>query len=286
MADRIVEVTMRGAVNKELQIRMVSEALRALRQAFSSMPLFLQEHSIRVGLLGQVLLMEAQSQNEKLNSAICEQYVQDAFFALLWHDIGKVSVCREILDKPAKLNLVERRLLLRHPEIGRGFLKDVFGTLAGNVFPQVLMEMMLNACSAHHERWDGMGYPYRLWGDFIPYIGRVTAIADSFDAMYAKRPYHSGKGLKRIADEIEKCAGTQFDPGLVGVFTSCTEQFDAIERQPAKQLHKKLSTELAQVVLRFTGDGSGMLAHLSASTTEAKEPFSCSKHSSRDGLSL
>lgn len=125
----------------------------------------------------------------------------------LFHDIGKIGVPDSILLKTDKLTEDEYSQIKNHPSIGVHILSNA--TLFKNLIPIV---------EHHHERYDGKGYPSRLSGEDIPYLARITAVADTFDAMTSKRSYRNPLPLNVVIYEIEKCKGTQFDPHIVDVF--------------------------------------------------------------------
>ena len=116
------------------------------------------------------------------------------------HDVGKFEVPREILTKPGPLDEEEWRLVRRHPEAGARVLSHPF---FDDIRPFVLH---------HHERFDGGGYPYGLWGRSIPLEARIIAVADAWCAMTCDRPYRAALGDERALDEIRRGADAQFDP--------------------------------------------------------------------------
>jgi diguanylate cyclase (GGDEF)-like protein len=122
------------------------------------------------------------------------------------HDLGKLAIPEEILRKPGALNESERLVLQRHPQIGHRMLESL------GVEP--LAEWVLH----HHERWDGSGYPNRLRGDEIPLGARIIFVADAYDAMTSERVYRDPLASRDALAEIERCAGTQFDPAIVDAF--------------------------------------------------------------------
>lgn len=122
----------------------------------------------------------------------------------LLHDIGKIGVPDQILLKPSQLTDDEWVEMRRHPEVGARIL-------SGIAFLEPAAEIVL----AHQERWDGKGYPRGLRGEEIPLGARIFAIADTFDAITTDRPYRRGQTIEHALDEIERHAGTQFDPRVV-----------------------------------------------------------------------
>jgi putative nucleotidyltransferase with HDIG domain len=120
------------------------------------------------------------------------------------HDIGKVSVPDAILNKPGPLDVDEWAVVRRHAEFGAEIVARVRG-----------LEPVSPFVRAHHERWDGSGYPDGLAGADIPLASRIISACDAFHAMTTDRPYRAALRLDRALDELEACAGTQFDPGVV-----------------------------------------------------------------------
>jgi HD-GYP domain-containing protein (c-di-GMP phosphodiesterase class II) len=123
------------------------------------------------------------------------------------HDIGKLAVPEDVLSKPGPLTAEERETMRRHPRAGAALVWRV-ATLRAAV-PGVLF---------HHERWDGLGYPAGRAGTRIPAEARVLAVADSFDAMTNDRPYRRAAHAEDALEEIERCAGSQFDPDVAAAF--------------------------------------------------------------------
>jgi diguanylate cyclase (GGDEF)-like protein len=122
------------------------------------------------------------------------------------HDLGKLAIPEEILRKPGALNESERLVLQRHPQIGHRMLESL------GVEP--LAEWVLH----HHERWDGDGYPNRLRGDEIPLGARIIFVADAYDAMTSERVYRKPLSSREALGELDRCAGSQFDPVIVDAF--------------------------------------------------------------------
>lgn len=136
----------------------------------------------------------------------------------LFHDIGKIGVPDSILQKEAKLTDDEYSQIKQHPNIGIHILSHA--KIFQNILPIV---------EHHHEKYDGSGYPGRLAGENIPYLARITAIADSFDAMNSRRSYRDPLSMDVIISEFKRCKGTQFDPEITDVFLDILENhFDEI----------------------------------------------------------
>jgi HD-GYP domain-containing protein (c-di-GMP phosphodiesterase class II) len=123
------------------------------------------------------------------------------------HDVGKVVVRAEVLLKPGALSEDERDEMREHPRAGASLVLPLRN--AKHVLPYVLL---------HHERWDGSGYPCGLRGRSIPVEARLLSVADAFDAMTSVRPYSSSRTRGDAFAELERAAGTQFDPAMVEAF--------------------------------------------------------------------
>lgn len=123
------------------------------------------------------------------------------------HDVGKVNVRHAVLAKPGRLDDCELAEIRAHPVEGAWLIAGVRSLAPA--LPYVLF---------HHERWDGDGYPTRRSGTDIPLEGRILAVADAFDAMTSARPYRERLSGDEAVQEIERCAGGQFDPRLAEVF--------------------------------------------------------------------
>jgi putative two-component system response regulator len=125
------------------------------------------------------------------------------------HDLGKIGISDSILLKPGRLTDDEFEVIKTHTTIGAGIL-------AGSTSP--LMRLAERIALTHHERWDGEGYPVRLEGEAIPLAGRITAVADTFDALTHARPYKGAWDVDAALQEIIEQSGHQFDPTVVEAF--------------------------------------------------------------------
>ena len=125
----------------------------------------------------------------------------------LFHDIGKIGIPDSILLKEGKLDDNEYSEIKNHPSIGKHILSNA--SIFADIIPIVYH---------HHEKYTGTGYPEQLAGEQIPFLARIAAVADTFDAMTSKRSYRNAIPIEYVRAEIEKCSGTQFDPEIAKVF--------------------------------------------------------------------
>lgn len=157
-----------------------------------------EQHSHRVSTL-------CKSMGEAIG--LSEYKIEELKLVGLLHDIGKIAIDENILNKPGKLTDSEWKEIKRHPEIGYRILSTVND-----------MSEMAEYVLAHHEKWDGKGYPRGLKGEEIPFESRIISIADAYDAMTSERSYRNALPEKDVIEELHKNAGIQFDPKLVCVF--------------------------------------------------------------------
>jgi response regulator RpfG family c-di-GMP phosphodiesterase len=132
------------------------------------------------------------------------------------HDIGKVAIPDAILNKPGRFDDKEREIMNRHVELG-------FEMLKGSQRP--LLKMATIVAYEHHEKWDGSGYPRRLSGEDIHIYGRITAIADAFDALGSSRVYKSAWSDEKIFKLFKEEKGKHFEPALVDIFFDNLDEF-------------------------------------------------------------
>ncbi|MFW6001660.1 MAG: HD domain-containing phosphohydrolase, partial [Halanaerobium sp.] len=162
-----------------------------------------EKHSLRMAELAQKLGRKVGLDNEDLHLL--------ALIANI-HDIGKISIPRKILNKPGKLNEKEWELIKTHPAKGAEI------AAASNEFAPAAKYI-----KAHHERWDGNGYPDGLKAEEIPLLSRIISIVDSYDVMINGRPYKEPISKKEAAAELKRSAGSQFDPELIENFLEILE---------------------------------------------------------------
>ena len=152
---------------------------------------------------------------------LSEEQGRIIYLAAPLHDIGKIGVSDTILQKPGKLDPEEFAIMRRHVEFGCHILED--GT-------SDLIRVAAIIAGAHHERWDGKGYPHGLAGEDIPLEGRIVAVADVFDALCCERPYKAAWPIEKAHAEILACGGSHFDPRCVEAFVEKWPQIEAVMR--------------------------------------------------------
>lgn len=183
--------------NDELE-KSYMDTIGILRQTVEAKDPYTRGHSDRVSEYSVLI-------GQKLN--LDDKTLHTLKIGGLFHDIGKIGIPDSILLKESKLDDDEYSQIKNHPSIGAHILGDV--AMFKDIIPIVLH---------HHEKFDGHGYPSQLKGEDIPYLARITAVADTFDAMTSKRSYRNALPLDVVKDEIKRCSGTQFDPAIAEVF--------------------------------------------------------------------
>jgi two-component system, cell cycle response regulator len=138
---------------------------------------------------------------------LCDPLAHQIVLTARLHDIGKLAIPPWILEKPNPLTEYELGVMQEHSVIGQRMLERS---------PELLA--VASHVRATHERWDGDGYPDRLSGAEIPLPARIVAVCDAFDAMTKPRVYSASMSIDSALHELERCSGTQFDPGVVAVF--------------------------------------------------------------------
>ncbi|CAL9443596.1 HD-GYP domain-containing protein [Streptomyces pilosus] len=170
--------------------------IRALVQAVDIKDGYTRGHSERVGRASMMIARELGLDDER---------VEVLRFAGILHDVGKLGVPTRLLTKNGPLTAEERRVIELHPEYGHEMVRGI--SFLGEARAAVLH---------HHERLDGSGYPYGLAGGQIPESARVVAVADAFDAMTSTRSYSRARPVPVALEELRRCAGSHFDPRMVG----------------------------------------------------------------------
>lgn len=178
-----------------------SAVLKALLKTLAEKSFETEKHTRQMQKIAQLI-------GKKINLPDAELKRLDLLITL--HDIGKINISEDILTKKGPLTKSEWLIIKKHPEIGYRIARTT------EEFAHVAQDIL-----AHHERWDGKGYPQGLKGSKIPLLARITSIADAYEVMSNGRPYKKSLSTDEVIGEFKKCAGTQFDPELTKIFLSC-----------------------------------------------------------------
>ena len=216
-----------GAVieNTRLQRKLRSyylSTVRMLSEAIEAKDPFLRSHSEEVAsYVGAVA--------DRLGVAPAHR--EELIFGSLLHDVGKIGISERILLKPARLTPDELSIVQLHPRIGYRLVQQV-----------PALRPIAEAILHHHERFDGDGYPAHLRGEKIPLEARIICVADAFSAMTNERPYLRSLSVAEACTELERCAGTQFDPDIVRIF------IEEVWRRPASAEPTAAPMDLPDIV--------------------------------------
>ena len=215
--DEIKKINEQLEDSKEQLEQAYLDMIQTLRYTVEAKDTYTRGHSDRVSEYSVLI-------GEKLG--LPEDQIKTLRIGGLFHDIGKIGIPDSILLKPDKLTDDEYSEIKNHPTIGAHILSNA--TIFRDILPIV---------KHHHERYDGNGYPGKLKGEDIPYLARIAAVADSFDAMTSKRTYRDSLPLDVVKSEIERCKGTQFDPAIADAFLDILDtQYAEISQIQSKYL--------------------------------------------------
>lgn len=168
-------------------------------------------HSIRVAHLGCLIA-------EKLK--LDEMIINNIHIAGHLHDIGKIGISDEVLNKKGKLTEKEYELLKSHSEKGYDIVKNI---------PQ--LKRISKIILYHHEWYNGCGYPHQISGENIPIESRIISVSDAFDAMTSDRSYRKALSIEKAVEALKKGAGSQFDPLIINVFLEMLDKEDKLVKE-------------------------------------------------------
>lgn len=187
------------------------------------------------------ILAKAAREEGPYHDVVDEEFISWVFKSAPLHDIGKVGIPDAILRKPGPLDSEETEVMRRHTTIGGDTLRSVLNVFSGTSF----MNMAMEICYYHHERWDGAGYPNGISGKEIPLAARIVAIADAYDAITSQRPYKRAlphaEAVRRIVVDSDK----HFDPALVEAFMRCQEEFEVVGKRMQNEAREALAQSRA-----------------------------------------
>jgi len=160
-----------------------------------------------------------------------ESYLEDISNASILHDIGKIAIPDEILNKPGKLTEAEFQAIKQHTVIGGEMLANADKRFREQIGKQSYLSIAQAIALHHHEKWDGSGYPDGLSGDEIPLTARITALCDVYDAVTSDRVYKKAWSHQEAVDLIRDGRGSHFDPVITDVFLTKHAEFAAIKQK-------------------------------------------------------
>ena len=184
--------------------QLIREIIESFARVIDMKDSYTQGHSTRVAKYTEMLARELGYDEDTI-----EKYYNIA----LMHDIGKIGIPDQVLNKPGKLTDEEYDMIKSHTERGYDVLKSI------SLMPDIVV-----GAEAHHERPDGNGYPKGLKGDEIPRVAQIIAVADTFDAMYSDRPYRKRMNFDKAVSIIEEASGTQLTSDVVDAFIRLAER--------------------------------------------------------------
>ncbi|HYT92610.1 MAG TPA: HD-GYP domain-containing protein, partial [Gemmataceae bacterium] len=200
------------AVHRHQELKDLLVGLtRSLTTAIDAKDSYTYGHSERVARIAVELGRELGMEGDDLG---------DLYLAGLLHDVGKIGIRDSVLGKTGKLTAEEQEHIRQHVTIGYAILADL--RQIRNLLPGVLY---------HHERYDGLGYPDGLAGENIPFLARILAVADAYDAMTTSRPYREAMPLRAVEQILTQGAGTQWDKRVVEAFMACRQRIHAIRQR-------------------------------------------------------
>jgi HD-GYP domain-containing protein (c-di-GMP phosphodiesterase class II) len=225
----MVEIERRAAENRRLydDLRFTyKNTVKAFAAAIDYKDKYTEGHSVRVGKYTEIIAAEIGWNEEEIEGAAIAGYL---------HDIGKITVERNIINSPVRINAKECADLNKHPAVGYEILLPIH-----HPYTDVPL-----AAKYHHERIDGRGYPEGLHDREIPYIAKIVNLADSFDAMTTDRPYKRRRPANEVIEDLQKNSGKQFAPELVTAF--CQALLNELAgKKKRKVFHRLLGKDYLQ----------------------------------------
>ncbi|MBQ3061552.1 MAG: response regulator [Lachnospiraceae bacterium] len=216
--EKTLELRQQQARTKELFLQTIT----ALSEAVDAKDRYTSGHSKRVAKYSKMIAIRMGKSKE-------EQ--EEIYRAGLLHDVGKIRIPAEIINKPGKLTDEEYNLIKIHPITGYNILRGI----GDNSY-------IATASKYHHERYDGRGYPNGLAGENIPQIARILGVADSYDAMASNRSYRDALPQEIVRSEIEKGKGTQFDPEVANIMLEIIDEDKDYELRETQSNKKRVLT--------------------------------------------
>jgi putative two-component system response regulator len=198
-------------------------------------------HLMRIRRYVDLLARRLRRETPELRELITDQWIDDLCLSSALHDIGKVGVPDAILLKPGRLTPSEFEHIKQHTIIGGDCLKQLEQRLNDCNFLMLAREIAY----AHHEWWDGQGYPRALSGTAIPLSARIVSLADVYDALTTERPYKPALSHREAAKLIRSRRGTQFEPLMVDAFVAVEHEFERLCRELASEESPRVYADAA-----------------------------------------
>lgn len=217
---KVEEQTVELRKQQEKRRKLYIQTITALSDAVDAKDRYTSGHSKRVAKYAQMIAA-------KMGKSIEEQ--QKIYQAGLLHDIGKIRVPADIINKPGKLTDEEYDIIKIHPVTGYRILESISDD-----------GFIALAAKYHHERYDGKGYPNGLKGETIPEVARILGVADAYDAMASNRSYRNALPQSVVREEIERCKGTQFDPYIADVMLQMIDEDVDYSLKQIDSMHRRV----------------------------------------------
>ncbi len=218
----MAELERRAEENRRLydDLRMTyKDTVKAFATAIDCKDKYTEGHSVRVGKYSEIIAQELGWDEDQVEGAAVAGYL---------HDVGKLTVERNIINSPVRINAKESAELNKHPAIGYEILLPIH-----HPYTDVPL-----AAKYHHERLDGRGYPDELYDRDIPYIAKLVCLADSFDAMTTDRPYKRRRPAHEVIEDLQRNSGKQFQPELVTAF--CRAMLKEVTQESKQKKFRRL----------------------------------------------
>ncbi len=213
--------------NEDIQ-RMTIQTIMTIANTIDAKDEYTRGHSRRVAEYAAAIAGEL---------GMSEEEVSDMRYIGLLHDIGKIGIPDAVLNKPGKLTPEEYQVMKSHTTIGSEILRDIN-----------MIQGLDTGARYHHERYDGKGYPDGLAGEDIPYIARIIAVADAYDAMSSNRIYRRHLDHRRVMEELQRGAGVQWDPVCVDALIRLLDEGRLPELRPETDMVRHATTILSRVI--------------------------------------
>ena len=182
------------------------------------------------------IIADELARNGHFSDLLTEEYIKKLSYAAQLHDIGKIFTPPTILNKPGKLTDEEFNTMKKHTLDGSKLISKILENLSKNSETIKILQIAQEIALYHHEKWNGLGYPYGISENEIPISARIMAVSDVFDALSSKRVYKEAFPIEKSVRIIEEESGNHFDPLVVKAFLESFEDIEFIYKQKIKKL--------------------------------------------------